>query len=57
MKVLEPARILGFSGKSLMKERMVEMIFVKCEFQKIYHISLRTDTGGWSVNCATPVFR
>ena len=40
LKVLEFASILGFSGKSLLKERMVEIILGKCEFKKIYHICL-----------------
>ena len=44
MKVLESACILGFSGKSLLKERMVEIILGKGEFKKIYHIFLLTLT-------------
>ena len=30
--------ILEFSGKSLLKERMAEIILRKCELKKIYHI-------------------
>ena len=30
------------SGKSLLKERMVEIILGKCEFKKIYHIFLNS---------------
>ena len=41
LKVLESALIFGFSGKSLLKERLVEIMLGKCEFKKIYNIFLK----------------
>ena len=42
LEFLESARVLGFSGKSLLKERMAEIILEKCEFKKIYHIFFKS---------------
>ena len=42
LEFLESARVLGFSGKSLLKERIAEIILEKCEFKKIYHIFLKS---------------
>ena len=43
LEFLESAWILGFSVKSLQKERMAETILGKwCEFKKIYHIFLNS---------------
>ena len=38
LEFLESALILGFSGKSLVKERIAEIILGKCELNKIYQI-------------------
>ena len=39
---LESVWILGFSGKSLLKERKDEIILGNCEFKKIYHFFLNS---------------
>ena len=56
LEFLESAWILGFSGKSLLKERIAEMILGKCEFKKIYHIFLKLTLTIYhpTMNCHTP---
>ena len=42
LKFLNLHEFLDFLVKSLLKERMVEIILGKCEFKKIYHIFLNS---------------